>query len=59
VSKKHFIAIAADIKWQVDHCDGNVATLDVIRSIAVALSMTFKNCNSQFDRQRFLDACGF
>lgn len=56
MTRKHFEAIAADIKFQMEQSndEGKAA----IRSTAAALSVTFSIFNSNFDRRRFLTACG-
>lgn len=55
MTKKHFIAIAATFA----HAAG-VATSDekaLLRSLADSQADVFATINSNFDRQRFLDAC--
>jgi hypothetical protein len=55
MSRKHFIEIAATIK-ALQATGGDVATL---RAVAGELATTFKKLNPNFDRARFLAACGF
>lgn len=55
MTKKHFIVVAADIKALKDRGLDERA----LRATALALSDTFKQVNSNFDRERFLTACGF
>lgn len=73
MSKKHFIAIAADIAEQgtylreqrdcsrlesIENAEA-VAGLETLFDLATRLASTFAGFNSNFDRQRFLTACGF
>lgn len=54
MTKKHFITIAADIKRLA--ATGDRAA---VRSFAESLCVTFARLNSNFDRSRFMSACGF
>ena len=54
MTKKHFIAVAADIRRVKDTGDAETA-----RRIAEFLCDTFKRLNPAFDRSRFMVACGF
>jgi hypothetical protein len=55
MTKKHFIEIAATIKYQKDG-GADAATL---YAVAAALCRTFKKLNPAFDMERFMIACGF
>ena len=66
LSKKHFIAIAADIKSCVANIDPSpeyavprAAARAALYLLAEKLCDTFTAENAQFDRARFLKACGF
>lgn len=54
MSKKHFIEIAAIIKSAREQHGESAA----IRDIESELASFFKRQNANFDRARFLDACG-
>jgi hypothetical protein len=55
LTKKHFEGIAADLANELKS-KGHRAT---VYNIATALSYRFSRENSNFDRSRFLKACGF
>lgn len=57
MTKKHFEAIAQDIRFQAEQSSDEGR--DAIRSTAAAMAVTFSIFNQNFDRQRFLTACGF
>lgn len=64
MSRKDFVSLAADIKWQIDGLDSsNDADAKMIkeleRFVRFAILPTLKASNSLFDTQRFLTACGF
>ena len=56
MTRKHFEAIAADLKRQADYA--NDVEYGAILDVCLALSHTFKEFNPAFDRDRFLKACG-
>lgn len=57
MTKKHFIAIAAEIRQALrESCD--VSESYGIEKMAIRLCTTFKSANPNFDRSRFLAACG-
>lgn len=74
MSKKHFIAIAADFKEQLDfyrtqrdrytsngnHAEASHAddAIEATSDLAWKLARTFAGFNPNFDRLRFLAACG-
>lgn len=65
MSKKHFIAIAATIRRQIDAiASANYTTrdmhtsIDTLRVTAHNLCNVFADANPAFDRARFLTACG-
>ncbi len=55
--KRDFVAIAAVIQDVRDNVDCSSYS-DVSKAIADRLSDYFADCNDQFDRVRFLRACG-
>lgn len=59
MTRKHFAAVAADIKENVEAADGNTDAIRTLRQLAGDLARTFKLFNPNFDRVRFLTACGF
>ena len=67
LTKKHFIAIAADFKRQIDEDRASPdmtqrdkdAAFESMNILARKLSNTFRAENSNFDGERFLAACGF
>jgi hypothetical protein len=76
MTRKHFIAIAATIKADVDARDAEIErmlasgsygsedvayeahALEAVMCTARKLATTFASFNPNFDRQRFLHACG-
>ena len=58
MTKKHFEAIATDIRMEKDFADTPEA-LTALHRTAVRLGITFGEFNSHFDYNRFVDACGF
>lgn len=54
MSRKHFIAIAAAIRENLDSTDNKEAITIMARAIADVCA----GANGQFDRGRFLRACG-
>lgn len=66
MTRKHFEAIAADIKDaqieanQFTLSDAELSqSLEGIRMVADRLADTFERFNDNFDRARFIKACGF
>jgi hypothetical protein len=57
-SKKHYIAIAREVREILADMDGNNAAIHAIGLLASRLACIFKDDNPAFDRQRFLTACG-
>jgi hypothetical protein len=57
MSKKHFEAIARTIRFQVDAADTYVR--GILRDLADDLCTEFRAANPNFDRDRFMKACGF
>lgn len=57
MTRKHFAAIAADIKAQYE-AETNLYAQDAVRSTAYKLARTFASFNPNFDRIRFIMACG-
>lgn len=57
MTKKHFIAIAADIRHRMDRAE-STADECLIDSLAYDLAATFEGFNPNFDRTKFLAACG-
>jgi len=62
MNKKHFIAVAAEIRSQLEHAKNLGASTMVathtVRVITSGLSNVFARQNPRFDRERFLAACG-
>jgi len=54
VTKKHYIRLAADIRYEYDISTEN--DQQVIRSMINILCETLKSDNSNFDRERFVYA---
>jgi hypothetical protein len=60
MTRKHFIAVAALIKGLADTtADPAQATDIAVRDVADGLADLFAKDNPNFDRARFLTACGF
>lgn len=57
MTRKHFEAIASDIRHSYENADGDAERF-AVRSVAAKLSVTFSIFNPNFDRARFLAACG-
>jgi len=56
MTKKHFSAIAAALKMEMDRDDVSHYT---VRRIANSLADICKSSNPDFDRDRFMKAAGF
>lgn len=66
MTKKHFLKIAAAFKRQVEFAKNfpadkyrNDAAIDHLENMALDLCDVFKDINQNFDRARFMTACGF
>lgn len=61
MSRKHYIEIASAFKREVTASDAAHDTHAVmaLERVAHDLCRMFKADNTQFNRRRFLDACGF
>lgn len=59
MTKKHFVKIAAAFKEYVDQTPEIGIERGVLRGLAHELCDTFKEANPNFDKARFLTACGF
>lgn len=57
MTKKHFEAIAADIRIALNEADGDAERYGV-RMVANRLVTTFIGMNPLFDKKKFLTACG-
>jgi len=57
MSRKHFVAIAASFQELLDATD-TPASRDATIVAARAMADVFATCNRNFDRSRFLSACG-
>jgi len=57
MSKKHFVAIAAAIYNELTSADNDDQKAG-IRNTAQALANEFAEFNANFDKARFLTACG-
>lgn len=58
MTRKHFEAIARSIKAEKEAYT-NARVVGAVRRLAEALADDFKMVNRNFDRDRFLLACGF
>lgn len=58
MSRKHFKTIAAEFKDLLDSCE-NEGEMDLLFCVAKRLCATFIELNGNFNRARFLSACGF
>lgn len=58
MSRKHYVAVAAAIRAQLDDYAGADTECSVIADTARALAGIFAADNGAFDRGRFLTACG-
>lgn len=74
MTKKHFVAIARDIKARMDDHQSEVdegkrlqdeerwetaqTKLEELEDVARILCVSFRETNPRFDRSRFLSACG-
>lgn len=57
MTKKHFEAIAAQMKARVEECHGP-SEIFLMISVCGDLAYTFASANPRFDRASFLKACG-
>ena len=57
MTKKHFIQIAKT--FALKNKGASPEAKDALRAVAETLCDTFKAINPAFNRQLFLDACGF
>jgi hypothetical protein len=58
MTKKHFAAIAAVIADELADNDGDPNAIVAVASVARGLADEFAVFNPNFDRVRFLSACG-
>lgn len=58
MSRKHYVAVAEDIRFRYLARERDDAERDAIKQVAEDLAATFKRFNGRFDRERFLAACG-
>ena len=59
MTKKHFTAIAACFKREVERAKGDETAIAHLENLALDLCVDFFNANRSFDKPRFLRACGF
>jgi hypothetical protein len=64
MTTKHFEAIATDIKWQVlvareETDEAHEFALRRLHVLACDVAATLSRFNTNFNRTRFLTACGF
>jgi hypothetical protein len=57
LSRKHYVAIAA-VLHEVSEREEFTHTETTINEVAERLAVIFKDDNPNFDRNRFLEACG-
>lgn len=58
MTKKHFIAIAATIRAEINSREKDEAEIWGVEALARNLCDDFARFNPNFDRGRFLAACG-
>lgn len=61
MSRKHYVETAAAIKYSLDGLGGKVrqeVRRETALSIAKDMANMFRADNSNFDRAKFMDACG-
>ena len=58
MTRKHFQAVAEAIRLEVKFLEADTDAHKAVRRVAQDLATVFKQANSNFDRQRFLEACG-
>lgn len=61
MSRKHYIKIAKVIRSEVEKAEVSSLlpeTVNALTEVADSLATMFKADNSNFDRARFMDACG-
>lgn len=59
MSKRHFEALAAIIDNTRQHVEGGYTARGAMLEIAQHVAEVCRNENPQFDRARFMAACGF
>ena len=61
MSRKHYVAVAASIRSQVDAATAadDASAILALHRVTEDLARIFKSDNSNFDRSRFVTACGF
>lgn len=59
MTRKDYVLIAQAIKGQVNFFIGDQLVLQVIKAIAISVAMALATDNPRFDRDRFMQACGF
>lgn len=58
MSRKHFNAVAESIRFRYLARERDAGEKNAIKLVAEDLAVTFKQINPNFDRGRFLAACG-
>lgn len=59
MTRKHFEEIAAVFNNKLRDYPDDPVRRACLRDVAAGLCGTFAKANPQFDRRRFMDACGF
>jgi hypothetical protein len=63
MSRKHYIALAAAIREQVERFDPSNPTeamaIATVKATAEGIARALRADNSRFDHSRFMEACGF
>lgn len=59
MTKKHYIKIAAVFKRAKELENNDEDAVQVLHDLAYDLCTFFKEDNPNFDRERFMTACGF
>jgi hypothetical protein len=59
MTRKHFTTMAAEINVQLHNFPGDSAVHDALLEVARTFAVMARQSNPQFQRARFMEACGF